>query len=395
MSNLFDHSRLSADLVSGLQEVDRPIEQARGLPSSCYIDPDGELFERRQLFHRSWACIGFAKDLPKAGDARPIEFAGRPLLLLRTREGEIRVFENVCRHRGMALASEPTRFKHVIRCPYHSWCYEHSGELKVTPHVGGPGHNTHDAIDRSSLALTKIRSAVWWDLIFVDLSGEAEPFEDYIAPLEQRWGEFAFDRLVHGGPSASFTLEVGCNWKLAVENYCESYHLPWVHPGLNSYSRLEDHYDIIEENRFSGQGTRVYRPMLTDDGARFPAFEGLSSKWDAGAEYVALYPNLLLGIHRDHAFAIQLEPKAVDRTLEHVAIYYVGEAALGDAYGEMRRRMGVLWRGVFEEDIFAVEGMQKGRHAPSFDGGRFSPAMDGSTHAFHRWVARRLRGEPA
>ena len=52
--------------------------------------------------------------------------------------------------------------------------------------------------------------------------------------------------LHHGGPESSFILDVNSNWKLAVENYSESYHLPWVHPGLNSYSRLQDHYNIVE-----------------------------------------------------------------------------------------------------------------------------------------------------
>ena len=53
-------------------------------------------------------------------------------------------------------------------------------------------------------------------------------------------------------------LEFNCNWKLAVENYCESYHLPWVDPGLNSYSRIEDHYNIVARNRGAGQGTELF-----------------------------------------------------------------------------------------------------------------------------------------
>ncbi|MEM6487032.1 MAG: RHO alpha subunit C-terminal catalytic domain-containing protein, partial [Pseudomonadota bacterium] len=176
--------------------------------------------------------------------------------------------------------------------------------------------------------------------------------------------------------------------------YCESYHLPWVHPGLNSYSRLEDHYHIEDEG-FSGQGTRAYRPMLSEDGARFPPIEGIDRVWDEGAEYIALYPNVLLGVHKDHAFAIVLEPKAPGRTLEHVAILYPDAAVADAGFATMRTRNAEMWREVFEEDVFVVEGMQRGRHASGFDGGRFSPAMDGPTHAFHRWVAGRLAEAPA
>jgi phenylpropionate dioxygenase-like ring-hydroxylating dioxygenase large terminal subunit len=163
-----------------------------------------------------------------------------------------------------------------------------------------------------------------------------------------------------------------------------------VHPGLNSYSRLEDHDNIVEEGVCSGQLTRAYQPTLDAAGRRFPGFAGLNPFWATGAEYVALYPNLLLGLHRDQGFGILLEPKGVARTVEHVRLYYLDDAARDAALAELRRRSLALWREVFEEDLAVVEGMQAGRASPVFDGGRFSPAMDPPTHAFHRWVADRL-----
>jgi phenylpropionate dioxygenase-like ring-hydroxylating dioxygenase large terminal subunit len=182
-------------------------------------------------------------------------------------------------------------------------------------------------------------------------------------------------------------LDVGTNWKLAVENYCESYHLPWVHPGLNSYSRLEDHYNIEVPGQYSGQGTLVYRQLRGVNEEVFPDFPGLSEKWDEGGEYVALYPNVLLGVQRDHAFAIILEPMAHDRTREHIHLFY----ATPQTDEGMRAKNATLWKTVFEEDIGVCEGMQKGRSAPGFDGGRFSPVMDSPTHCFHDWVAGRLQ----
>ena len=127
----------------------------------------------------------------------------------------------------------------------------------------------------------------------------------------------------HGGEEASFELEVNTNWKLAVENYCESYHLPWIHPGLNTYSKLEDHYHIEERDLYSGQGSLVYRQLRSEKDEVFPDFEGLSEKWDTGAEYIAVYPNVLLGVHRDHTFALVLEPVALDKTVEHIELYYL------------------------------------------------------------------------
>ncbi|MDX1541023.1 MAG: RHO alpha subunit C-terminal catalytic domain-containing protein, partial [Geminicoccaceae bacterium] len=215
-------------------------------------------------------------------------------------------------------------------------------------------------------------------------------FEDHAAEAMARWAEF--DRPLHFAPDGAFELNVATNWKLAVENYCESYHLPWVHPGLNSYSRLEDHYTIVEAGCFSGQGTRVYNPLLGDGGRRFPPFVALPAAGDQAAEYVALYPNVLLGVHKDHLYSIRLEPLAADRTLEHVEIYFASEDALDARHASMREQLKVMWCQIFEEDVFVVEGMQKGRASPAFDGGVFSPAMEAATHDFHGWVAGRLAG---
>lgn len=370
---------------SDLSTVRRPIETANGLPNGHYIDPALFAEERQAVLFDNWAGLGVAADVPDIGDAKPVTFLGMPMLLVRDRSGTVRVFQNICRHRGMILVEEPRKIEGAIRCPYHSWCYSTEGKLVSTPHVGGPGQNTHEGIDKNLLGLVEVRSHIWMDVVWINVSGTAKPFEEANADLLARWGEF--DKpLYHGGADSRFELGVNCNWKLAVENYCESYHLPWVHPGLNSYSRLEDHYHIEEKGRFSGQGTLVYRQLKGEDGASFPDFEGLSNKWDTAAEYVTAYPNVLLGVHRDHAFAIILVPEGPERTVEHVHLYY----AQPQTDPELRARNTTQWKDVFEEDIFVVEGMQRGRHAVGFDGGRFSPAMDGPTHMFHDWVASQL-----
>ncbi|NOR32831.1 MAG: Rieske 2Fe-2S domain-containing protein [Sulfitobacter sp.] len=368
-----------------LRNVRRPIDQANGLGNAHYIDPAIFAEERQAVLFNNWPGLATASDVPEIGDAVPLTFLGMPLLVLRDKSGQVRVFQNTCRHRGMILVDAPRKIEGAIRCPYHSWCYSTEGRLVSTPHVGGPGQNTHQGIDRDLLGLVEIRSHVWMDVIWINISGTAPPFEQANADLISRWAEF--DKpLHHGGADSRFQLSVNCNWKLAVENYCESYHLPWVHPGLNSYSRLEDHYNIEMPGEYSGQGTWVYRQLTDADGAKFPDFADLSAKWDTAAEYVTAYPNVLLGVHRDHTFAIILVPDGPEKTTENIHLYYA-EATTDP---ELRARNTDQWKQVFEEDIFVVEGMQRGRHAVQFDGGRFSPAMDGPTHMFHDWVASQL-----
>jgi phenylpropionate dioxygenase-like ring-hydroxylating dioxygenase large terminal subunit len=376
--------------TKALDTVKAPIERARGLPNAFYTDEDVFEAEKRVLFAQTWAAVGFGKDVPGPGDVKPVEFLGQPLLLVRGKDMQLKVFQNVCRHRGMILVSEPTTLNSAIRCPYHSWCYNFDGSLRTTPHVGGPGKNLHDCVNREELGLLDVRSELFMDIIFVNMDGKAPAFREAHAKLFERWREYVDQPLFHGGEMSSFSLAVKTNWKLAVENYCESYHLPWVHPGLNSYSRLEDHYNIVEPLAFSGQGTLVYDPKLDDTGRAFSLFGDLSDKWDKAAEYIALYPNVLLGVHKDHTFAIMLDPVAQDRTIERIEIYYASEDMLGDDLKDLRETHAAMWKEVFIEDIFVVEGMQKGRSASLFDGGKFSPVMDNATHCFHEWVAERF-----
>ncbi|MEM6478942.1 MAG: Rieske (2Fe-2S) protein, partial [Pseudomonadota bacterium] len=142
---------------SALDAVRRPIDQANGLPNAHYTDSEIFKQEAKATLLSTWAGLGVAADVPEKGDAKPIEFLGIPLLLLRDKEGVLRVFQNICRHRGMVLVDAPRRIKGAIRCPYHSWCYSTKGALVSTPHVGGPGHNTHDGIDPSTLGLIEVR----------------------------------------------------------------------------------------------------------------------------------------------------------------------------------------------------------------------------------------------
>ena len=337
---------LNSTFRRSLDRIKADVGTASALPNASYVDPDVYEAEKQVLFFQSWAAVDFASEVPEAGDAKPVEFLGTPMLLVRDRSGRLRVFENVCRHRGTVLVEERKNIPGVIRCPYHSWCYGLDGRLVSTPHVGGPGHNIHEAVRREELGLLEVRSHVWLDVVFINVSGDAPSFEEHAATLLARWKEFDLPIFRPQGDSA-FKLDAACNWKLAVENYCESYHLPWVHPGLNAYSRLEDHYHILDIGGFSGQGTTVYRPSLGDGSRSFGDFHGLSEKWLTAAEYIALYPNVLYGVHRDHVFAILLIPQGPERTQEHVVISYADRDSASDEFRTLRKLNEAQWKVIF------------------------------------------------
>ena len=139
----------------------------------------------------------------------------------------------------------------------------------------------------------------------------------------------------------------------------------------------------------AGQGSYAYN--LSDvAGTHLPMFPSWPQDRLRTAEYVAFFPNVLLGIQADHAFAMQLEPVAPGRTIEHLRLFYVGDEALNDEYAACRNSILESWKVVFAEDISSVEGMQKGRYSPGYKGGAFSPEMDIPTHFFHTWAARQF-----
>ena len=119
-----------------LDVVNKPISKANGLPNECYTNKEYTLIERKKLFEDKWTVIGVASSLKKIGDVKPFDLLGLPLLIVRNKKNKIKVFHNVCSHRGLKLISKPGNIKNVIRCPYHSWSYNSDGNLVATPHIG-------------------------------------------------------------------------------------------------------------------------------------------------------------------------------------------------------------------------------------------------------------------
>ena len=378
-----------------LENVNKPIEAANGLPNECYISKDYLRYERDKIFFNKWTVIGVGSSIPKSGDVITYNLLGIPLIILRDKKMNIRVFHNVCSHRGYILLEKPCNLKNVIRCPYHSWSYDFEGNLVATPHVGGLNIHNSKKFEKKNSGLKSIKTKVWMDIIFVNINSNEIEFDEYIKPLEQRWSKFINKNdqklIVHSNDFGNFNLEVKCNWKFAIENYCESYHLPTIHPELNKVSNINDHYHIQGlPNRFAGQGSKKYDQPIRGN-KKFDTFQNWDKEWLKNSEYVALFPNVMIGLHIDHFYVFWLEPISTNKTIEHMEMYYLGEkSANGEELKDLRKNNLRFWKDVMLEDISAIEGMQEGRNSPVYNGGNFSPIMDQPTHQFHKWVSNTL-----
>ena len=382
------------DIVK-IKNVSKPIDEAHGLPNECYTSPEYQMIEREKIFKDKWTVIGVASSVPNQGDAKPYNLLGIPLVILRDRGNKIRVFHNVCSHRGFKLLSKACTLKNVLRCPYHSWSYDFEGKLIATPHIGGFNIHESEKFDKSKSNLKEIRSKVWMDIIFININNNEIEFNEYIKPLEDRWSKFISKQdqnsLVRSKDYGYFNLNVKSNWKFAIENYCESYHLPTIHPELNKVSNISEHYHIQGlPNRFAGQGSKKYSQLIKGN-KTFNNFKNWPKDLSKNSEYIALFPNVMIGLHIDHFYAFWLEPISINETKEHLVMYYVGDnSANGNELKNMRKENSNFWKGVMSEDIKAIEGMQEGRNSPIYNGGNFSPAMDNPTHEFHKWVVGNL-----
>jgi choline monooxygenase len=238
--------------------------------------------------------------------------------------------------------------------------------------------------------LRPVRIESWAGLLFVNLAGDAPSLASWLKPLTERWGAYDFSQLRHGGARS---YELNTNWKHAVENYLESYHLPWVHPGLNSYSRMSDHYCFLAGTDAGGQGTEVYAPG-NKDGQALPVMALPEDQVKRG-EYPVLFPNLLTGVQSDHFFLIEVIPVSPELTRERFEIFFFGDAAMDDSHRAIRKQTIERWNDVFVEDIDVVGRLQQGHASPAATGGRFSPVQDQVVHHFQRWVVERMLGREA
>ena len=356
-----------------------------GLPAIAYTSSRYIKKELETVFAKSWVCVGLASDIPNLGDASPTHVAGMPIVLIRDHTNTIRVFHNICSHRGLQLIDEPCNIQSKIRCPYHSWTYGTDGNLKYTPHFGGYCKDSYEGFDRTSKGLKPIRCDRWLDMIFINLSGDAVFLEDYLQPVRDRWATYDLTQLRRESRELHYSCKA--NWKLAVENFSEVYHLAPVHPVLNDCSRMEDYFDLDVGDTHVGLGNLKYISGSIE-GRTLPTFDSLAANGkEQVAEYITVFPNLMLSVHPEYFLVMIANPISSSRTQERFTFYFVGDAAMTPENQALRYLPIDLWQVLNDDDITMIEGMQTGRQSPKFDGGCFSPEFERNVYRFQQKIA--------
>ena len=370
----------------GLAQAFAPIEEASGLPNAAYCSDAWLALEQEHCFRRSWVFAGAAAELPKNGDMKPVTIGGAPLIILRDTEGEIRALHNVCRHRGAKLVTQRCR-KPMLTCPYHAWSYGLNGKLRTRPHFNGPDvSETFADGGGEKLDLVAVRCEVWNGCIFVNISGDAEPLLDWLAPLLERTPAYDFSAIRWAG---KLEFEVEANWKLVYENYMEGYHVFAVHPKLLKFAPMNVRWSG-EWDRHVFYNDYVFPELDEGRGEGLPHYPNLPTADAKRGLWFLCFPHFAAEVYPDQFTVLVSYPIAPDKTREELHVFLIGDAATSSTFKTAREATLQMWDDLNREDLGMLELLQQGRLSPAYDGGRLSPHWEGPTHDFGRRVVERI-----
>lgn len=366
------------------------LEHSKGLPSDAYLSDKAFVAETKHLFHKTWLCIGRVDDVPNNGDIKPLKYAGLPLLIVRDREFNVRVFHNSCPHRGALLADKPTNCRGNIVCPYHAWTFSLTGDAVRLPHVGGAGIHNYEGVDPTEIGLSQIRTADWYGLLFVNISGDAVEFDEFIAPIQKRIGNLD-PECVRYDDTLSAEMSFNANWKLLVENFVESYHLPSVHPEFHEVNPMRDHYQVLGGYSYLGQGSTnlTVGGEGDDEYSGLPLREGLKDTADTYEAYY-IYPNLLFTPVANYGFIVIIDPQSPSLTSERLEFIFYGDEAMSEKYKDIRKNNADFTILVNSQDVAICESTQIGRSSLAYTGGIFALPQETTSFNFIKLVAAKM-----
>ena len=339
------------------------------LPAAWYHDADIYDRERRSVFWTNWALLGREGELGAPGDYIADDIAGWPVFVIRAKDGALRGFHNVCRHRAGPLVGEEVGHCNVLRCKYHGWLYDTDGALRKAP-----GLELGKDIDAAEFGLHPVRVGVWNGLVFACLDPDAPDLEDWLGDIVDIARDFpsipdmAFkDLVLHEGTA---------NWKNYSDNSCEGYHVGFVHKGLGK-TVSDEKIDIRPYENGSFVGFDV----------TYEASDADASRHGRGF-WIYKFPCLLLHFAQYSFNCERVKPLGPGR----VALkrwFWCDDARAADL-GVKAEDAIESAKIVMAEDLGICEAVQRNLEAGIYHTGRMAPSEEVGTIYFQRLVREAL-----
>ena len=361
----------SAELAAIRRGFDPNPARSLSLSAEAYTDPKWYAYEQNALFARTWRWVCHVEKLRAPGSYVTETVAGRPIAVVRDRDGVLRAFYNVCKHRAHELLSgegETTR----IMCPYHAWVYDLTGQLRRAPET-----ENLEGFDTNDICLDEVQVEEFCGFHLCQSRPQCA------APLAEQSGDLAAE-IMHWAPDVSeltfghrLTYDIKSNWKNVVDNFLECYHCPTAH---------KDFCTLVDMDTYKVTTHGIYSSHMADAGNTENAAYDTSNATVKTHAVWWLWPTTCLMRYpgRSSMIVLNIIPVSENRTLETYDFYL--ETPEPDA-GEVEA-IRYLDEVLQVEDIGLVESVQRGMETPAFSQGRIVHDPEGSgksEHAVHHF----------
>lgn len=362
-----------------------PFASRQGLPAWSYTNPELLEEEKEQLFRRHWQLVCHVNDVPEPGDFMAAEFTGERALVVRGKDGIVRAFHNLCRHRGSRVVAEDKgHCRSAIICPFHGWAYNLDGTLR-----GAARPETLPEMDPVKWGLKPIEMDLWHGFVFVRFKPGAQPaISQIMARFEDEVSGYGLDELVPDGAGIA-SLEIAANWKCVRDVDNEGYHVPLAHPGL---------HDLFGSNYFdepfADGASRSYSTFRDGPGRLWsvrnykkilPQVTELDAEHQSAWLYLGFFPNLVLGIYPDSVIFYHEFPVENGKTIQRSACYKRPDE--GRRMRAARYLSGRIDRITSKEDEQLIEWCWEATFSSGYDGVVLSD-LEAGVRSYHDELRR-------
>ncbi|MGE4430934.1 MAG: aromatic ring-hydroxylating dioxygenase subunit alpha [Sphingobium sp.] len=318
------------------------------IPAANYIDPARYEAELKAVWKGVPVIAAPGALLPEPKSYHQVTIAGMPVLLTRNKDGVVKAFANVCRHRGMKLctATDTQKAPRLV-CPYHAWTYDLDGKL-----IGLPRSEIFPGLSKSDLGLLELPAREAGGLIWVGL--DAEKTFDF-APVE---GELADDLDAIGLSRAYLydhaTFPVKANWKLVMDSMLDSYHVTRLHK--DSLAQ----FSVDSENQIDRIGPHIRNAAHRSNFERAKITRRHDElRWIMVFSYIG-FPNGIIVVSPHYTSLGVVRPIAIDECAVDYYLLAHEKPKTDRAEDRLKRSMELMTRVFGEEDYWAASMCQEG-----------------------------------
>jgi phenylpropionate dioxygenase-like ring-hydroxylating dioxygenase large terminal subunit len=355
-------------------ELDTALDSGMTLPSRWYTDPSVLRLEQEHVFRSSWTYAGHTDNLVEPGDRLLAHSGSIPVIVVRDKNGALRGFVNLCRHRLHELVPPSKKGESrrtTLQCPYHGWTFGLDGALR-----GAPRSEKEIGFDKSAWGLIPVKVDTWGPLVFVNPNLQAEPLERYLGgmPAVAHERGLSFSSFV---PHGSIEYEFATNWKVVLDNNFECYHCPVAHPGFSALYDVDPDAYEIQSFEYSATQLSPLKPKTED-----------THGWGAFRFYY-VWPTTFIVDHSIVYNVLTIRPLTPNRTVMRFEIY-----GRSDVEASKIEEYGNFYDGVFKQDAELIESVQRGHEADILPPGPLFINSELLIQLEQRRLAAALEGRP-